>query len=267
MMQSRGRHGHPQDEPGADELLGAPLHKKESPFRQVTDRVAGAIISGEYRAGDLVPNEDGLKGDITVSRTAYREAIKYLSAKGLIEARPKSGTRVAPPSSWNLLDPDVLRWSLEMQPNAAFIGELFELRRFIEPNATRFAAERRTVPQLAAIEAAMLDMEALPVFSEASIRADVRFHEAIFDATENRALMCLKPVVSCTLQWSMKLRSDEANFRVALLDHRRVFQAIEQSDGERAYALSTVLVMQACDDTLRALEQRQQHQPKQVVAE
>jgi GntR family transcriptional regulator, galactonate operon transcriptional repressor len=267
MLLSRGRHSRHRCESDHDDQVGEPLAKKDSLFRQVTDRVAGAIISGEYRAGDLVPNEDGLKGDIKVSRTAYREAIKYLSAKGLIEARPKSGTRVAPPSAWNLLDPDVLRWSLETQPNAAFIGELFELRRFVEPNATRFAAERRSAGQLAAIEAAMLDMEALPVFSEASIRADVRFHEAIFDATGNRALMCLKPVVSCTLQWSMKLRSDEANFRVALLDHRRVYHAIQQSDGERAYALSTVLVMQACDDTLQALEQRQQHQLKQAVAE
>ncbi len=229
---------------------------RESLFRQVTDRIARAIMSGHYRAGDLLPNEEGLMGDITVSRTAYREAIKFLSAKGLIEARPKSGTRVASRSSWNLLDPDILRWSLESDPNQAFIRELFELRRFIEPNASKFAAERRSSDDLARIEAALHGMETLPVYGDASILADVRFHEAIFEATGNRALMCLKPVISCTLLWSMRMRADEAPFVKALTDHRRIFDAIANSEGERAYALSTVLVMQACDDTLNALEQR-----------
>jgi GntR family transcriptional regulator, galactonate operon transcriptional repressor len=110
-------------------------------------------------------------------------------------------------------------------------------------------------------------MESLPVYSEASIRADVRFHEAIFDATGNRALMCLKPVVSYTLQWSMKLKTSEPSFLLALSDHRRIYEAIMARDSDRAYALSTVLVMQACDDTLSALQQRQQVQAKQVVAE
>jgi GntR family transcriptional regulator, galactonate operon transcriptional repressor len=232
-----------------------PQLKKESLFRQVTDFVAGAIMSGQYKIGELLPDEDDLRGDITVSRTAYREAIKFLSAKGLIEARPKSGTRVAAASSWNLLDPDVLRWSLEADPNEPFIREMFELRRFIEPNATRAAAERRSTADLKQIEQALTTMETEPFYSEASIRADVSFHEAIFDATGNRALMCLKPVIGCTILWSMRLKSDTASFAGALVNHRRIYQAIANSDGERAFALSTILVLEACDDTLNALQQ------------
>jgi GntR family transcriptional regulator, galactonate operon transcriptional repressor len=236
---------------------GLPSQKKESLFSQVTDFVAGAIMSGQYKAGELLPNEDDLRGDITVSRTAYREAIKFLSAKGLIEARPKSGTRVAAASTWNLLDPDVLRWSLEARPNEAFIRELFELRRFVEPNATRAAAERRDNNDLAAIEQALVAMENEPFFSDASIRADVRFHEAIFEATRNRALMCLKPVIGSTVLWSMRLKTDKASFSGALANHRRIFQAIASADSERAFALSTILVMEACDDTLSELNHLQ----------
>jgi GntR family transcriptional regulator, galactonate operon transcriptional repressor len=238
-----------------DSRDGVPHHKKESLFSQVTDFVAKAIMSGQYKVGELLPNEDDLRGDITVSRTAYREAIKFLSAKGLIEARPKSGTRVAAAATWNLLDPDVLRWSLETHPNEAFIRELYELRRFVEPNATRAAADRHTPEDLGMIETALLTMETAPFYSEASIRADVRFHEAIFEATRNRALMCLKPVIGCTILWSMRLKSDTAPFVEALTNHRRIYQAIASGDGERAHALSTLLVLQACDDTLSALHQ------------
>jgi GntR family transcriptional regulator, galactonate operon transcriptional repressor len=233
---------------------GEPQIKKESLFSQVTDFVAGAIMSGKYKTGELLPNEDDLRGDITVSRTAYREAIKFLSAKGLIEARPKSGTRVSAASTWNLLDPDVLRWSLEADPNEAFIRELFELRRIVEPNATRLAAERRSASDLGVIVRSLEVMEALPVLSDASIRADVRFHEAIFEATNNRAVMCLKPVISCTVLWSMRIRSDAALYAQSIGNHRRIYQAIADGEGERAAALSTLLVMQACDDTLSALK-------------
>ncbi len=79
-------------------------------FGQVAQKLAVAIISGDIGAGALLPNEDDLRADISVSRTAYREAVKILTAKGLVEARPKSGTRAAPRERWNLLDRDVLAW-------------------------------------------------------------------------------------------------------------------------------------------------------------
>ena len=113
-------------------------------FGQVAQKLAVTIITGAVRAGELLPNEDDLRSDISVSRTAYREAVKVLTAKGLVEARPKSGTRAAPRDRWNLLDPDVLSWHFEADPNEKFIRDLFELRRFVEPSAARLAAQRRT---------------------------------------------------------------------------------------------------------------------------
>ena len=70
---------------------------------------------------------------LAVSRTAYREAVRTLSAKGLVESRPKAGTRVSERGRWNLLDPDVLAWAFETEPGEAFIRDLFELRKIVEP--------------------------------------------------------------------------------------------------------------------------------------
>ena len=64
------------------------------------------ILRGEINPGDAL--EAG--SVMAASRTALREAIRVLAAKGLVVARPKIGTRVTPRESWNLLDPDVMAW-------------------------------------------------------------------------------------------------------------------------------------------------------------
>lgn len=235
-----------------------PPSSADSVFRQITDRLATAIIAGHNAAGDLVPAADSLLDDATVSRTAYREALKYLSAKGLIEARPKSGTRVAPRSAWNMLDPDILRWSLASKPDENFITELFELRRIIEPQAARLASLWRSEEDLARIEHALTGMKTAPAYTEANMRFDLAFHEAIFDAAGNAPLNCLKTVISTTLVWGMRLQrgSDPAFFTVALADHARVFEAIRDRDADQAAAMTTVLVTIARTDVLRAFRLR-----------
>jgi GntR family transcriptional regulator, galactonate operon transcriptional repressor len=228
-------------------------------FGQVAELLGVAIISGAYKAGELLPNETALKGEISVSRTAYREAVKILTAKGLVEARPRSGTRVAPRSGWNLIDPDVLSWHLTADPNEVFIRDLFELRRFIEPSAARLAAQRRTEADMARIDAALRGMETAKPYSEANIRADVSFHEAIFAATHNRTLDCLANVVISTIQWSMLLQQtkDETAFDVALSDHKRVRNAIQAGDADQAGAVMTTLVLDSLHDTLAELGKSQ----------
>jgi GntR family transcriptional regulator, galactonate operon transcriptional repressor len=225
-------------------------------FGQVAELLGVAIISGHYKGGDLLPNEDALKGEISVSRTAYREAVKILTAKGLVEARPRSGTRVAPRSGWNLIDPDVLTWHLTADPNEDFIRDLFELRRFIEPSAARLAAQRRTDADLARLDAALHGMETEKPYTEANIRADVGFHEALFAATHNRTLDCLANVVISTIQWSMllQLTKNEQAFDVALSDHRRVRDAIRARDADQAGAVMTTLVLDSLRDTLAELD-------------
>ncbi len=231
-------------------------------FGQVAERLGVAIISGVYAAGDLLPNEDQLKGEISVSRTAYREAVKILTAKGLVEARPRSGTRVAPRSAWNLIDPDVLVWHLAADPNEDFIRDLFELRRLVEPSAARLAAVRRDEADLARIDAALAGMLAEMPYSEANIRADVRFHEAIFAASHNRTLDCLANVVISTIQWSMLLQTGKGarDFEAALNDHRRVRNAIAAKDPEMAESVMTTLVLDALRDTLAELR----HHPREI---
>jgi DNA-binding FadR family transcriptional regulator len=223
-------------------------------FGQVAQKLAVAIITGRVRAGELLPNEDDLRSEISVSRTAYREAVKILTAKGLVEARPKSGTRAASRERWNLLDPDVLSWHFEADPNERFIRDLFELRRFVEPSAARLAAQRRTSADIARIEAAYRGMVDGPPYAEATIRADMAFHEAIFAAAQNAALQCLASAVIATLQWSLLLKTgDKVAYVESLPDHEHVLLAIIDRDGDLASARMAGLVIDSLNTTLASL--------------
>jgi GntR family transcriptional regulator, galactonate operon transcriptional repressor len=244
--------------------LASPV--RDSLFQQVADRIGVGIVSGTFAIGELLPNETDLGRDLRVSRTAYREAIKFLSAKGLVDAKPKSGTRVASKTSWNVLDPDVLRWSLHTLNSDAFVRDLFELRRFIEPNAARLAAERRSAADLAVIAEALHGLETREPYSESHIESDLAFHTAIFDAAGNAALSCLKSVVATTLHWSMRLQNgrERGAFTISMADHRRVYEAIAANDGDRAYSVMTTLVLDALADTRAQLAVR--HSASSIAA-
>lgn len=233
---------------------GVPRPGMDGPFAQMTERLAVAILSGQLPVGALVPNEEGPDGEGAASRTAYREAMRFLAGKGLIEARQRAGTRVAPRESWHMLDPDVLRWSLEAKPDEAFIRDLFELRIMIEPGAARQAALRRTPQQLEEIRLALQGMERETPYTDANIAFDLAFHEAIFRASGNEALKALVGVVSTTLHWSLVTQGkrNPEDFLAPLNDHRRVLDAIERQDGDGAATLTRILVADALRSTLAA---------------
>ena len=109
----------------------------------IAHRLGSAILSGEYQPGDTLSSEVAFSEALQVSRSAYREAMQALAAKGLLESRPKTGTRVLPRTRWNLLDPDVLAWAFAGEPDPQFVSSLFGLRGIVEPAAARLAAERR----------------------------------------------------------------------------------------------------------------------------
>jgi GntR family transcriptional regulator, galactonate operon transcriptional repressor len=227
-------------------------------FGQVAQHLGRAIVAGAYGAGDLLPNEDGLPEGLNVSRTAYREAVKILTAKGLVEARPKRGTRVAPRGNWNLIDPDVLVWQLSMNPSEGLIRELFELRRIIEPRAAAFAAMRRTEAELAALTAALDAMLSEKPYSEAAIRADVEFHRLVFAAAGNGPLACLAHVMVATIQWSMLVQSSRSTeaFDGPAWDHRRVRNAIAEGQPDMAAAMMDVLIIESLNNTLNEFAKR-----------
>ena len=173
---------------------------------RIADSLGVAIVAGEYLPGTLLPRELDSSEIFHVSRSAYREAIKTLSAKGLVESRPKVGTRVAPRPRWHFLDPDVLRWSFAGNPTEEFVRHLFELRTILEPHAAELAAKRRTSEQLERMRLALQQLCQFGVAHEEGRIADQQFHQEIFLATRNQVLTTFTHPIGAVVRWSSLFR-------------------------------------------------------------
>ncbi|HEX4827290.1 MAG TPA: GntR family transcriptional regulator, partial [Xanthobacteraceae bacterium] len=90
--------------------------------------LATRILAGEYLPGTLLPSEETLRKQFNASRTALRESMRVLTAKRLIVPRQRVGTLVRAAEEWNRLDPDILTWMREVEPDLAFIRGLIEAR-------------------------------------------------------------------------------------------------------------------------------------------
>src|SRR5690606_22868275 len=131
-----------------------------------------------------------------------REGVRILSAKGLVESRPKTGTRVSDRDRWHLLDPDVLSWIFEHEPDERLIVSLFELRNIVEPQAAALAASRRTDAQLKMMADALEGMARHSLATEEGRAADKAFHSALLEASDNPFLVSLTSSVGAAVAWT-----------------------------------------------------------------
>ncbi|WP_426011708.1 FadR/GntR family transcriptional regulator [Caulobacter sp. DWR2-3-1b2] len=213
-----------------------------------------AIVSGQIAPGDKLTGEIANAEALDVSRSAYREAVQVLTAKGLLESRPKAGTRVLPRSRWNILDPAVLAWAFSAEPDVAFVRDLFELRAVVEPAAARFAAERRDNNDIKALRDALAKMRRHTLATEAGRAADRAFHDALLGATHNNAMMALSASIGASVSWTTEFKQRTRGLpRDPIPDHARVCDAIVAGNPDAAGAAMLALVELALEDTRSAM--------------
>jgi len=207
------------------------------------------IVSGRYRPGDLLEGEVEASERLKVSRTAYREAVRILAAKGLVEARPRVGTRVSPPERWHWLDPDVLSWLFEPEPDLDLLDRLFALRKVIEPEAAALAAANRSSVELDAMRQALASMARHNLSSEAGRKADQEFHAAVLSACRNPFIVSLTSGIGAAITWTTIFKHRHNLLpRNPFRDHEAVFEAIERSDVDGARTAMFKLIDLALKD-------------------
>lgn len=182
----------------ATRRLDAPRMSGPSVHMSLAEDIGLRIVRGDYPPGTILPNEAQWTEIFNVSRTAVREAIKILMAKGLLASRPKIGSWVKPKERWNLLDRDVLSWYAHSPDRIQFLKTVQEFRHIIEPEATALAAIRRSEEQMAEITEALRDMGQATTL-QARTQADTRFHLAILRASGNDLLIPLGTLIESAL--------------------------------------------------------------------
>jgi DNA-binding FadR family transcriptional regulator len=209
-----------------------------------------AIVSGKYRPGDILSGEIASSEILSVSRTAYREAIRILAAKGLVSSKPKIGTTVNKKSKWHILDPDVLEWTFEAGPDINTLNRLFELRDIVEPAAAAYAAARRSDAQLKTMKNALERMERFTLGSKEGNEADVDFHATLLQAADNPYIASLVDgFTSAIVSTNIYKQQEHPLRRDPIPDHVHVFEAIGDKDANRAHDAMRELIRLARIDT------------------
>src|SRR5260370_12148363 len=216
----------------------------------VVETIGRWILGGAYAPDDLLPREDDLAEKLGVRRTSVREAVKVLSAKGLLQARRRVGVRVRSRDDWNLLDPQVLSWHPDVGRDEALVTSLIEARRIIEPAAAALAATRGTAGALQKVEPGYLAMERnVRTNLEACCEADLRFHASLVAASHNLVLKGLTGTIEAALRATFAItnRLMTAQSR-ALAAHRAVFECVRMRDADGARLATIELLDVAARD-------------------
>ena len=198
------------------------------------DSLGRAIVTGHF-AKRVFPTEAELAKQHSVSRSVTREAVKMLTAKGLLSARPRQGTIIEPTTSWNLFDTDVLRWLLERKFSVELLRHFNQLRVAIEPAAAALAAVHADAGQRSAINAGIVRMQAAEKGEDDTLDADIAFHVAVLRASNNPFFLQFRDLVTTSLRSSIQFTNRIKGRSASVPDHAAVRDAImrHHADGAR----------------------------------
>ena len=234
------------------------LDKNYNRSQRMTQELGRSIVCGEYDPKLSLPTEAEFCAQFGISRTAVREAVKMLSAKGLISSRPRQGIRILPEEEWNIFDSDLLRWSLEGKPSLKVIKEFLQMRIAIEPEAAALGARFARPSRIASIGEALERMRAAGNNHEEALVADVDFHIGILYSSENRFYIRMRDFVRTALTASIRHTTTADTDQATVIDeHSRVYQAIANGNPERAKQAMFLLIEEALGYIDRALQNAQ----------
>ncbi len=226
--------------------------------QQLTHELGKAILQGKYNTGSKLPSEADLSKEYDISRTATREAVKMLTAKGLISSRPRQGIKVLDIKYWNLFDTDVLSWILIGRPDLYMLRHFLQLRLAIEAEAASLAAKYASKEDLARIETALNEMKLCESGYNDSHEADIEFHKSVLFASNNPFYIQLSVFIETALKVNLRFtKRDDAVTMVEYEAHAKIFELIKSGQSEAAFteAMKTQRATLAIvDEQIRLME-------------
>ncbi len=223
-----------------------PVRRTRVP-EEIVAQIRGFIASGELKPGDTLPSERELAERFQVSRASIREALTALQVLGLLE-RSRSGGGLAARGNhvWFTIAP-----LSNYLATRSHIIEQIEVRRMIEPEMGRMAAERARPDDVARMEACLEEMAADLAEGGLGTEADAAFHSSIARCTSNELLTQIVEMIGTAIAEHRALFQTSEGAQRSLREHREMLEAIRTGDGEAAYELTR----QHIDTVKRLLEQ------------
>jgi len=208
--------------------------------QEVQNRIEQAIIEKKYLPGEKLPTEHELCDMFGVSRTALREALNRLRAKGLIRVKRGSGIYIEDYSPQNIIKP--MRLYLELNFDKNYILHIIEVRKFLEPQIAKLAARHRTDEDIAALRRNLEKFKALPTGNfQREGELDGEFHLIIAKASRNPIIpIIVDPIFQIMPKIRILVYAEiEVAKSAAMEYHQKIFDSIVNQDAQKAYEYMT----------------------------
>ena len=221
--------------------------QSERLYEQIVDQIEQSIAAGNLEVGDQLPPERELAEQFGVSRTAVREAIKALREKGLVEIRLGRGTFVTNTTS------DVIRRSLGVLFKADEANgsvNLVEVREILEPEIAARAALHVTEQNIASMTKAVEIMETALDNADIFVEADLDFHLALAEATQNPIIPILMDSIIELLREQRKRTGNvTGGLARGQYHHKIILEAVMKRDPQAARKAMQDHLQQVRDDS------------------
>jgi len=215
-------------DPHSYTFLDNQTYKHPKVRRRVIEHLLHQMLDQSLRVHEQLPGLNELCESLDVSRTAVREAINILVAKGMVASRPGGGTYIQPLSSWMLLDPEVLCWLRDSDMSLGIIEHLMEIRLIVEPEAATLASLRGNMEQFMAMNEALARMSSGEnLRTPESIQGDIDFHNLILNTSGNIFIARLRDLCMVSVELVVRLTFERVESVAASIEnHRRLLEAI-----------------------------------------
>lgn len=210
--------------------------KQQSVYERVMQEIRSAVFQGDLKPGDQLPPERDLAEMLGVSRTSLREALKMLSAAGIVTIKHGQGVFISS------TDPDqyIQRFANQLFMQEDRVTDLFEIRRLLEPQAAAWAAERAT-PDTATELLELVRRTRGELGGRASgnlmllAESDGKFHQRLAEMTENQVLVrTMHHLLDLLTDLRALALSIPGRPLESLEDHERIARYIAAKDAEGA---------------------------------
>ena len=216
-------------------------------YERIAQQVEQRLLTGDLKVGDRLPPERELAEQFGVSRTAVREAVKALRHKGLVEVQPGRGTFITNGTS------RAVRHSLDLLMKiggAHGSANLVEVREIIEPEIAALAASRATEEHIAAMREAVTTMDTALQDPDAFIEADLDFHLALAEATQNALIPTLiDSIVDLLREQRARIFRVDGGPQRGQYHHKRILDTIVRRDPEAAREAMRAHLRQVREDS------------------
>jgi GntR family transcriptional repressor for pyruvate dehydrogenase complex len=197
----------------------------------VVQRIKELLAQGELKAGSRLPPERELADMLNISRPSLRTALKALSVMGIIRAKPGAGTYIAESL------PEVFTEPMHFMTliNNTSAEELFEARRIIEAGLAELAAERASTDDIQSLVKEIEGMRAAMDDPETFLKHDVRFHQVMAHAADNKLMSGVMDTIAQLLFHIRRQSVAQASDLDEAIDwHQKITDAIRKHEPRRA---------------------------------